>query len=109
MLHDNPKDIIQQENEGIRLIIYDKAANTPCDVPLYCSFVLLLRTAFVAKWTEPVAIILVTVASIVLAGRVRGIQDIGGLSQDALHLAAYLIVTFCERCRSGTYPKAMTC
>lgn len=57
----------------------------------------LRRTVLVARLSELPAMLLVVVASIGLAGRLRKIQDVEGLSQDALYLGAYLIVMFGER------------
>ena len=64
-------------------------------------FVLLLvvpfRTVGVATSSEVPALLLVVIASIGLAGGLRKVQDIEGLSRDARYLGAYLIALFGER------------
>lgn len=57
---------------------------------------ILLRATVVMRAMDPPGILLVAVASILLAGCVRQVQDIAGLSRDVIYLAAYLIATFRE-------------
>lgn len=65
--------------------------------PAMLLFAKLPRTARVARLTAIPATLVVVVASICLAGRMRKVQDIEGLARDAHRLGAYLIVMFRER------------
>ena len=96
--HDHPEDGKQQESRQVRLISPQPSAYS-CDVPQHPSPVTPLRTTVVVRTMEPVAIFLVAVASMILAVRVRKVQDIAGLSRDAIHLAVYLMGTTSERNR----------
>lgn len=70
---------------------------------------ILSRTAVFTNSADPYVLLLFTIASAALAVYMRNVQDVAGLSRDASHLAAYMMVSYGEGSRSDTEYIRLSC